>query len=436
MKEVRKCSLCGVAFTFDADAYETLSEYLKSLRTNYRDTADGEEILADIEARIAELILSVQDNVHVVGKALVLNIICQIGSAEDISEADLSDKRHGGTPRIPRRLYRDTENAKLGGVCSGIGRYFDIDPVWVRLAFFAPLLLVCFGGVPFFTWMIPVMSNLFGVFMVCYLIMWFAVPAARTARQKLEMNGERITEQTIRRTTESRAPSDPDRKARSVVAELVAVLGKVMLILMKIFMSLLVFGFILAACGLIVCMFALLVGGGDIPLWPRFLNEVSIWVPVLGIFVVLVPIILLIYVMMCLIASRKPGGRTILALFVIWCAGCIAAGCLFVRGDTVRRIRDKVSEAGRLMDSELIVDGDTTTLRRVLAESDDGRIVESNSRSLHITVPSKELDIVVDKRQKRMEVAVEDKNISFKGGDGAQTLCSDGALPGEVCPGE
>ena len=68
MKEVKKCSISGVAFTMDADAYEALETYLESLKTTYKDTADGAEIVADIEARIAELILSAQDNTRIVEK--------------------------------------------------------------------------------------------------------------------------------------------------------------------------------------------------------------------------------------------------------------------------------------------------------------------------------------------------------------------------------
>lgn len=75
MKEVKKCSISGVAFTLDADAYEELSAYLESLKRSYRESPDGAEIVADIEARIAELILSVQDNARVVEKPLIMNII-------------------------------------------------------------------------------------------------------------------------------------------------------------------------------------------------------------------------------------------------------------------------------------------------------------------------------------------------------------------------
>lgn len=104
MKEVKKCSISGVAFTMDADAYEALETYLESLKTTYKDTADGAEIVADIEARIAELILSAQDNTRIVEKPLILNIIRQMGSAEDISRESVDRDLHCDTPRIPRRL--------------------------------------------------------------------------------------------------------------------------------------------------------------------------------------------------------------------------------------------------------------------------------------------------------------------------------------------
>lgn len=198
MKEVKKCSISGVAFTLDADAYEELAAYLESLKRSYKDSADGAEIVADIEARIAELILSAQDNARIVEKPLIENIIRQMGSAEDISETADADL-HSDTPRIPRRLYRDTENARLGGVCAGLGRYFDVDATWVRLTLFAPLLLLILVEVlPFSGTLSTFFSNLFGVFVLGYFIMWFAVPAARSARQKLEMEGESITVRSIR----------------------------------------------------------------------------------------------------------------------------------------------------------------------------------------------------------------------------------------------
>lgn len=417
MNEVRKCSLSGVAFTMDADAFALLAEYIETLKKNYEDSADGDEIVADIEARIAELILSAQDSTRVVERPLVENIIRQMGSAEDISETDPAANRRGG-PRIPRRLYRDTQNAKLGGVCAGIGKYFDVDPVWVRLTIFLPLLVLCLQWIPVFRWIGPMMGNLFGIFIICYLIMWFAVPTARTARQKLEMNGERITEQAIRRTTEQTAAQDPDSRTKPVVAEAVSAVGKVVLMLCKLFAGLIVFGLILGACALIIALFAIIVGGHDMPLSPHFLEDMNLGIPILGILLVLIPIILLIYVLMCLIASRKPGSKTLLAIFLTWIAGLAMLVGLAYKENAVDRVRREYKPLGRVLNQELIIDSDTTTLGAVLREFDDEKIVEDDLRSLHISIPSKGIEIVVDKETSQMEVTADGKRITMQASDG------------------
>ena len=405
MKEVKKCSISGVAFTMDADAYEALETYLESLKTTYKDTADGAEIVADIEARIAELILSAQDNTRIVEKPLILNIIRQMGSAEDISRES-----------VDRDLYRDTENAKLGGVCAGIGKYFDIDPVWVRLGLFLPLLFTCFGWIPFLHWFSPMFGNLFGIFLICYFIMWFAVPAARSARQKLEMNGEKITAQSIGEVTAATATAcaEPDAKAKPIVAEVVSVFGKVVLILLKIIAGFIVFGLIMAACALIIGMFALIVGGEGFFTPAVFGNTVSIWIASLGILATLIPIILLIYVLMCLIASRKPGGKTVLAIFLLWLASIIAVSCVAIRENVGDKFRTKRKVLEQVFQSEIVIDGDTTTLERLLEDYDDESVIEEGRKTLHISVPSKSIDITVDKKQGELRVNADGRKVSVK----------------------
>ena len=116
MNEIKKCSLSGIGFTLEKVAYNRLNDYLNSLKEAYKNSADCEEIMADIEARIAELILSVQSDTQcVVTLPIVENIIAQLGSPEDISGEESKPKVESST-RIPRRLYRDMENSKLGGV--------------------------------------------------------------------------------------------------------------------------------------------------------------------------------------------------------------------------------------------------------------------------------------------------------------------------------
>lgn len=402
MNEVKKCSISGVAFTMDQDAYDALDAYLKSLKDTYRDTPDGAEITADIEARIAELILSAQDNGRVVEKPLIDSIIAQMGSAEDISDEPGSGRN--GSPRIPRRLYRDTANAKLGGVCAGIGKYFDLDPVWVRLGIFLPLIPVCFSWVPLLHWAGPMMGNLFGIFVVCYLIMWFAVPAARSARQKLEMNGEKITADSIRETT--KASGDVDRKAKPIVADVVSVFGQVVLILLKIFAGILVFGLIIAACSLIIGLFVLVIGGHEV-LPPAIFEDISLWVPIMGIFVALIPVILLIYVLMCLIASRKPGGKTVLVIFLLWLASIVVCACLAIRDHTGARWLNRPTAVERIMKTDVVIDGDSTTVGRLIRENGElESVLEVEPKSVHISVPSKNIDITLHKDSVTRRVVV------------------------------
>ena len=127
----------------EADAFQVLSRYLESLNDTYRNTDGGKEIVEDIEARIAELILSHQDNSKVVELSLVEEIIAQMGSAEAIREQEGREAPRG-EGRIPRRLYRDMDQARLGGVCSGVAKYFGTSPTWIRLLMFLPLILLLF----------------------------------------------------------------------------------------------------------------------------------------------------------------------------------------------------------------------------------------------------------------------------------------------------
>ncbi len=416
MKEVKKCSISSVAFTMDADAHQALADYLDSLKKTYKESPDGAEIIADIEARIAELILSAQDSDRVVEKPLILNIIRQMGSAEDISEQDPEGVRPE-EPRIPRRLYRDTENAKLGGVCAGIGKYFDIDPVWVRLGMFLPLLVSFFHWIPFLDWTGPMMGNLFGIFLVCYVIMWFAVPAARTARQKLEMTGEKITAQSIRETTEA-ASNDVDAKAKPVVADVVTVFGQVVLIMLKIFAGFMVFGLILTACALVIGLFVIGVGGPEY-LHLDGLNQFSIWIPILGIFIALIPVMLLIYVMMCLIASRKPGSKTVVAIFILWLASIIACACIAIHDDVAGKLRNKHERiVEKVMETPVEVNDETMTLRELLDDDTLERIIEEDEYTMHISIPSKSIAIMVDKLNSSLTVEADGKKINITTSEG------------------
>lgn len=356
MNEVKKCSISGIAFTMDTEAYSTLRTYLDTLKERYDKEPDGDEIIADIEARIAELILSTQDNARVVEQPLVKNIIAQLGSADAISEESNTEneKPKHSEPRIPRRLYRDMESAKLGGVCAGVASYFDIDPVWVRLTMFAPLLFMPLSGIQALWWLSNISGSLFGVFLLTYLVLWFAIPAARSPRQKLEMKGEKITEQSIRENAANNTSSDADTEARPAVANAVTAFGGCLLVLFKIFAAFIIFGLsmiILALCigfvAIVVTEGAML-NFGTLDVAMAFAGG-EIAMAVLGIFTVLIPAILLLYVLVCLFMSRKPSRATSITLFVIWiliffalCVTAITTGTNINNLNSIEVVQDSI----------------------------------------------------------------------------------------------
>ena len=160
MNEIKKCSISGIAFVFEKVAYNRLSVYIDSLKRAYKDNPESDEIIADIEARIAELILSAQsDQTQTVCLPLVENIIAQLGSAEDITGDE--DTVPTTDTRIARRLYRDMENSKLGGVCSGLGKYLNIDPVLIRLAIFSPLILIPISNISHYIYWLNALGTIF-----------------------------------------------------------------------------------------------------------------------------------------------------------------------------------------------------------------------------------------------------------------------------------
>ncbi len=412
MNEIKKCSISGIAFQFEPDAYEELSHYLKELREQYHENPDGEEIIADIEARIAELILSTQDNGRTVALPLVKNIIAQLGSAAEIEQESSSAEETPRTrkpqePRIPRRFYRSAEGAKLGGVCAGLGNYFDIDPIWMRLIFLLPILakiLLSGAWAPY--WLDSMLGNLCGVFLLGYLIMWFAVPTARSARQKLEMKGEKITPEAISRKT-AEARHDVDGHSKAVVAGTVSAFGQVMTILLKLVAGLILMGLVLFSCALIVGAFAVV-------LTPELLSpsNLEMWIALLGILVVLVPCLLLIYVLMCLIASSRPNGKAVGFTFVGWVVLVFLLIFAALRSGLHREVIDELlptptHNSYNLMNDSMEAMEEAAeeyeeTMEKAAKQIEEA--VEAGNGFLQVTTPEGEINLKVDEQGLKIDV--------------------------------
>lgn len=186
MNKVININLGGHPFTIDDDAYLQLDNYLHAVRRSFQHLEGKDEILTDIEARIAELLttqLGVRQIVSTPDVAAVVKIMGKPEQFEDETKSD-AGARHEQTQekeytfRPGKKLFRDEEDKIVGGVCSGLAAYFGIhDPVWVRLIF----VLMLMGGVGFFL----------------YIAMMIIVPKAKTSADRLAMKGEPVNIQSI-----------------------------------------------------------------------------------------------------------------------------------------------------------------------------------------------------------------------------------------------
>ncbi len=176
MKKVINITLGGIVFAVEQDAYDILAEYISDIKTNLSNTTDNLEIVFDIETAIAEkFIARKRSEKNVVVTTDVEEVISEMGSPADFSdESDKNTTQESTQSETRKRLYRDTEDSIIGGVALGIARYFDVDPVIVRLIF---LVSIFFNG--------------FGI--LIYILLWLLVPEAKTTSQKYAMRGEKVT---------------------------------------------------------------------------------------------------------------------------------------------------------------------------------------------------------------------------------------------------
>lgn len=180
MKNIVKISVSGLAFSLEEEGYVLLDKYLGKLKNYYTQQQNGLEVVEGIEERIAELLRErMSTPEEVVSKALVQEVITIMGTPEEIeTEKDNSDSKEESSYREQKeasrpdhKLYRNTDDRVLGGVCSGLAAYFDIEVALVRILFFIALMV---GSLGFWA----------------YLILWIVIPPARTVAEKCEMRGE------------------------------------------------------------------------------------------------------------------------------------------------------------------------------------------------------------------------------------------------------
>ncbi|MFL1011150.1 PspC domain-containing protein [Flavisericum labens] len=179
MNKTVNINLAGIFFHIDEDAYLKLQRYLEAIKRSFTDSQGRAEIIADIEARIAELFNErVQNHKQVIRLKEVDEVISIMGQPEDylVDDEIFEDEpqtSYKSKPQPSKKLFRDTDNSYIGGVSSGLAHYFGIDAVWIRLAW----VLLIFGA---------------GTGVLLYILLWILVPEANTTAEKLMMTGEPV----------------------------------------------------------------------------------------------------------------------------------------------------------------------------------------------------------------------------------------------------
>ncbi|MGZ4156277.1 MAG: PspC domain-containing protein, partial [Bacteroidia bacterium] len=177
-------NLSGIIFHIEEDAYDKLNKYLATIKGYFKDSEGKDEIMSDIESRIAEML---QEKVSKTKQAVLMmdveSVIAVMGKPEDFagenantensSEHTFNENKATYTNGKRRRVFRDPDDKIIGGVCSGISSYFDFDPIWLRAAF----------AISFFV---------FGSGLLLYIILCIIIPKAKTTAEKLEMRGEKV----------------------------------------------------------------------------------------------------------------------------------------------------------------------------------------------------------------------------------------------------
>lgn len=208
-------NLVGIIFHISESASQKLKMYRAGLYKYFASKQDGEEILADLEYHMAEIFWEATEaNARAIENSTVDAMIARMGNVADFEEAEqnpayklsfeedapptlpahrtaiettlpartklaftpyseevwgLPTHAHREPPQryeqiSPKRLYRDSKRAMLGGVAAGFAHYFQIEVVWVRLLF----LTVFFGFIP-----TPFAT---GTLVLIYILLWVALP--------------------------------------------------------------------------------------------------------------------------------------------------------------------------------------------------------------------------------------------------------------------
>lgn len=220
MDKTHNIGLGGFSFIMEESAFNDLKNYIATLRQKWSADEDREEIIADIEYRMGELLQE-----HLKGRAVanrddIKYLIDTMGMPNDMEDDDLSENyaengfsagtnsaTANTTTFANKKLYRDPYHRVLGGVASGLANYFGIDKIWIRLALvLAPFLDIVMMGIS--------TSSL----ITLYIVAWIVIPKATTISDMLQAKGTPVNAETIKefKATNGELSTPKDSFFRSV----------------------------------------------------------------------------------------------------------------------------------------------------------------------------------------------------------------------------
>lgn len=391
MEKTIKINIAGAIFQIEEDAFELLRDYLQQINKQLKDAAGGNEMIEDIEARIAELFQSSPSwKTGVISKEDVEEMISTMGTPEEIAEESGEEFKQEQKSR-PRRLYRDSDGAIIGGVANGLGAYLRIDPVWIRILFVLFTVVYLSG-------------------LLAYVILWIALPRARTIFQKRELYGDDIPgrkagnnfkkEVNLAAGNMKTAASDGAEKVGGVLNEIFRAFGKFFIILFRIILAIVGVGFIVAGFSALLSYIIIVFFHSPIILGSFFDTSffnvydflVSIagpaltpWIIILGSLVVMLPLLGIVYWGIRMVFQFRAKDLVLnISMIIIWIVSCAALSLiLFSEGISF-------SHTSRVSDNIELEEG--TRINLILKEG-----INSSDYDKMLSVPGDNIKFYLDK---------------------------------------
>lgn len=319
MKKTLNINIGNSIILIEEDAYEMLTAYLNEIKFHFSKNADHFEIVTDIENRIAEMFREIlaQQKKQVISIEDVQSVVAQMGSVKDFESADEAEESgYEDTISGVKKLYRDTDEAYIAGVCSGLSHYANIEAKWFRLLFLVSLFFAGSG-------------------IVAYLIMWILIPRAATRSQRMYMKGQPVNlHGFIRNFEEELAGNQLINRSRGFFVELAEATGRIVRTLSKTFFKIIaaliiVFG----TCFFLGLLVALAVFFGFWDANPsdyyplNIVNDSYLSSMAIAFFIALaVPVIALVLFAIRVAFNTRAINRTVsFALLVVWLGGVMVS---------------------------------------------------------------------------------------------------------------